>query len=85
MAASLVQAAADALTCGLLQRLLTTMKRSLETRARPPPALLLIGLRNPGVRYERTRHNVGAMALDAIVEGMPFDEWEAADGAAVMK
>jgi PTH1 family peptidyl-tRNA hydrolase len=28
--------------------------------------LLLVGLGNPGKQYERNRHNIGAMALDAI-------------------
>ena len=53
------------------------MKKALRglTRALPKPAptnepdaVLLIGLRNPGSRYDGTRHNIGADAVAVLAE-----------------
>jgi PTH1 family peptidyl-tRNA hydrolase len=38
---------------------------------------LLVGLGNPGARYERTRHNLGFMALDSIQKSPGFRPWRA--------
>ena len=36
---------------------------------------LLVGLGNPGARYARNRHNIGFMAVDAIVRRHGFGPW----------
>ena len=37
---------------------------------------LIVGLGNPGREYENTRHNIGFMAIDRIVDslGLKFDK-----------
>ena len=37
--------------------------------------LLLVGLGNPGPKYEHNRHNIGFMAVDEVVRRHPFSRW----------
>ncbi|MBP5343586.1 MAG: aminoacyl-tRNA hydrolase [Alphaproteobacteria bacterium] len=37
---------------------------------------LLVGLGNPGTEYAATRHNMGFMAVDAIVHRFSFSDWK---------
>jgi PTH1 family peptidyl-tRNA hydrolase len=37
--------------------------------------LLLVGLGNPGSKYEKTRHNIGFMALDEIARAQNLSAW----------
>lgn len=36
---------------------------------------VLVGLGNPGEKYEGTRHNVGFMVIDAIAEKHGAGQW----------
>lgn len=38
-------------------------------------ALLIVGLGNPGVEYDGSRHNVGFMCLDEFARKNSFDPW----------
>ncbi len=37
--------------------------------------LLLVGLGNPGSKYEKTRHNIGFMALDEVARSQNLSAW----------
>ena len=44
---------------------------------------LIVGLGNPGARYERNRHNIGFMAVDAIVRRHGFGPYRGKFEAAI--
>lgn len=37
---------------------------------------LIIGLGNPGKRYENTRHNLGFLAINKLAEKIEIDDWK---------
>ena len=37
---------------------------------------LIVGLGNPGKEYEKTRHNIGFMVVDALAKELGFSKWK---------
>ena len=37
---------------------------------------LIIGLGNPGTKYEKTRHNFGFLAIDELAEKIEINDWK---------
>jgi len=47
--------------------------------------ILVVGLGNPGKEYERSRHNLGFMALDRLAERYGIDSWSRKSNALVAR
>lgn len=43
------------------------------------PAVVIVGLGNPGAGYERTRHNAGFRAVDALAQACDAEAWQPRD------
>ncbi|MBL7053500.1 MAG: aminoacyl-tRNA hydrolase, partial [Candidatus Portnoybacteria bacterium] len=37
---------------------------------------LIIGLGNPGIKYEKTRHNLGWLVIDQLAQEIGINNWK---------
>ena len=44
-----------------------------DTKNDTPPEFLIVGLGNPGSKYENTRHNAGFMFVDSIAKELNLE------------
>lgn len=44
----------------------------IYSRKYGPVMYIIVGLGNPGAKYENTRHNIGFMVIDALAEKTGF-------------
>ena len=45
-------------------------KKIEKTEPKSAPSAIIVGLGNPGAKYEKTRHNIGFMAIDYIAKSL---------------
>jgi len=47
--------------------------------------MIVVGLGNPGAQYDETRHNLGFMVLDALVDSLDWGTWKRAGQVEYLK